>query len=194
MSVLKDWSNLNIDDAKTKKEFDDMMGSYDTMIAEAGYELPQQVPHLLKGLPPEIQILDLCCGTGLVGHELITSGYPNVDGIDFSNNIEVAKSRGYKNVRKMNLNNLQPIEKDYDVVLMVGALTYFDDCSIIKKIYDNINFKHFLFSHRNDLLEPEFVDFLESMFRLVTIIPDVEYLPNSEHYKDIRVTWFACSL
>ena len=72
------------------------------------------------------KIIDVGCGTGLVGLELKKLGYTNFDGIDISKEmIDIAIDRGYKSLLLGNLNNSLPIESNsYDAALCVGVFTH----------------------------------------------------------------------
>jgi len=74
----------------------------------------------------KLKIVDVGCGTGLVGQELEKSGFINFDGIDISQEmIDIAYSRGYKALFLGNLNESLPFKsKSYDAALCVGVFTH----------------------------------------------------------------------
>jgi ubiquinone/menaquinone biosynthesis C-methylase UbiE len=74
----------------------------------------------------KLKIVDVGCGTGLVGQELKKSGYINFDGIDISQEmIDIAYGRGYKDLFLGNLNESLPLKsKSYDAALCVGVFTH----------------------------------------------------------------------
>ena len=74
----------------------------------------------------KLKIVDVGCGTGLVGQELEKSGFINFDGIDISQEmIDIAYSRGYKSLFLGNLNESLPFKsKSYDAALCVGVFTH----------------------------------------------------------------------
>lgn len=71
-------------------------------------------------------IIDVGCGTGLVGHYLRDAGYQNFDGIDISQEmVRQAQSRGYRQLLIGSLNEELPIESNaYDACLCVGVFTH----------------------------------------------------------------------
>ena len=73
-----------------------------------------------------LKVVDVGCGTGLVGEELKKSGFINFDGIDISQEmIDIAYSRGYKTLILGNLNESLPFKsKSYDAALCVGVFTH----------------------------------------------------------------------
>ena len=74
----------------------------------------------------KLKIVDVGCGTGLVGQELKKSGFINFDGIDISQEmIDIAYGRGYKALFLGNLNESLPFKsKSYDAALCVGVFTH----------------------------------------------------------------------
>tara|TARA_B100001964_G_scaffold14299_1_gene14934 strand:- start:211 stop:843 length:633 start_codon:yes stop_codon:yes gene_type:complete len=74
----------------------------------------------------ELKIIDVGCGTGLVGRELERAGFSNFDGIDISKEmIDIAKRRGYSNLFIGSLNDKLPFtDSEYDAALCVGVFTH----------------------------------------------------------------------
>ncbi len=74
----------------------------------------------------KLKIIDVGCGTGLVGLELKNLGFSNFDGIDISQDmIDIAQGRGYNSLFLGNLNKLLPIgSNSYDAALCVGVFTH----------------------------------------------------------------------
>jgi len=73
-----------------------------------------------------LRIIDVGCGTGLVGVELEKGGFSNFDGIDISQEmIDIAKQRGYSKLFIGSLNDSLPCENNkYDAALCVGVFTH----------------------------------------------------------------------
>jgi SAM-dependent methyltransferase len=74
----------------------------------------------------KLKIIDVGCGTGLVGLELQNLGFSNFDGIDISQEmIDIAQGRGYKSLFLGNLNKSLPIDSNsYDAAFCVGVFTH----------------------------------------------------------------------
>lgn len=73
-----------------------------------------------------LRIIDVGCGTGLVGVELEKGGFSNFDGTDISQEmIDIAKQRGYSKLFIGSLNDSLPCENnEYDAALCVGVFTH----------------------------------------------------------------------
>ncbi|MDC0239460.1 class I SAM-dependent methyltransferase [Candidatus Thioglobus sp.] len=73
-----------------------------------------------------LRIIDVGCGTGLVGLELEKDGFTNFDGVDISQEmIDIAKQRGYSKIFIGSLNESLPCENnEYDAALCVGVFTH----------------------------------------------------------------------
>jgi len=118
--------------AKSKSElmeaYNNWAEEYDKDLDEFGYKAPAEtVEYFVKYVNKGTRIIDVGCGTGLVGELLTARGFGNIDGLDYSENmLEVAKTKNiYKELihadlsKKLNLsNNL------YDALICVGTFTY----------------------------------------------------------------------
>jgi ubiquinone/menaquinone biosynthesis C-methylase UbiE len=71
-------------------------------------------------------IIDVGCGTGLVGLQLKKLGYKNFDGVDISQEmIDIAIDRGYTSLFLGNLNETLPIKSNqYEAAICVGVFTH----------------------------------------------------------------------
>ncbi len=101
---------------------------YDQDMIEWDYTGPRETVDTFKKYAnsKEIKIYDAGCGTGLVGVELINSGYTNFDGVDLSQKLLDLVPKGlYKNLSKADLNkSLNIKDNQYDAVLCVGTFTF----------------------------------------------------------------------
>ena len=73
-----------------------------------------------------VKIIDIGCGTGLVGKNLKAEGFLYFDGIDISEDmLSIAKSRGYTNLFLGSLNKELPLLTDsYDCAMCIGVFTH----------------------------------------------------------------------
>ena len=99
--------------------YDDWASGYETtMLDEYGYVAPRIAADVFEALAPrrDAGILDLGCGTGLVGVELASRGYLRVDGLDISRNM-LAEARAKSVYRDL-------LEGDMTGALDLGGRTY----------------------------------------------------------------------
>ena len=130
---LKFYDNLDLSASQNEEELLDVYKKWASIYDKDNYDLlgtvsqPNSVQIFHKYIVDKNQkIIDVGCGTGLVGLELQKLGYTNFDGIDISKDmIDIAIDRGYKALFLGNLNDSLPIESDsYDAALCVGVFTH----------------------------------------------------------------------
>ena len=112
LGVYKDWALLY------DKDNDDLLGTVSQ---------PNTVKIFHEHVKDyKLKIIDVGCGTGLVGLELLNLGFSNFDGIDISQEmIDIAQGRGYNSLFLGSLNKSLPIDSNsYDAALCVGVFTH----------------------------------------------------------------------
>ncbi len=130
---LRLYKNLDIreesNDEKIKLVYEEWAQNYDLDNNDVLGTVSQ--PNCVKLVSNEledknVEIVDVGCGTGLVGEHLRIFGFTNFDGVDISKKmIELAKARGYRKLLLGSLNESLPIDKDnYDVTFCVGVFTH----------------------------------------------------------------------
>jgi predicted TPR repeat methyltransferase len=117
-------ADVNIDPAE---HYDGWADTYDEdLVKEYGYCAPEIAVEAFAGEFPQNggAIIDVGCGTGLVGIELAQRGYSDIDGVDISEGM-LAKARATGVYRAL---ITQDIEKpsavpqaSYDAVISVGS-------------------------------------------------------------------------
>ena len=114
----------------SKLLYDEWANDYDNdLINEYGYIAPKLTVDKFKALvlKKNLKIIDVGCGTGLVGQELYENGYKNIDGYDISSAmLKIAKqSKFYKELKQIDLNDKPTnLSKTYDVLICVGSFGY----------------------------------------------------------------------
>jgi 2-polyprenyl-3-methyl-5-hydroxy-6-metoxy-1,4-benzoquinol methylase len=98
------------------------------LLEEFGYRAPHAaVEHLLNIVPRrDSQILDMGCGTGIVGELLHVAGYREIDGLDLSPEM-LAKAKERKVYRKLGEADLfadLSLTPEYDAVICVGVFSH----------------------------------------------------------------------
>ena len=130
---LNFYKNLNLleekNDEKIKFVYEKWAQNYDSdndnLLGTVSQ--PQCVKLVAKELEDKnAEMIDIGCGTGLVGEHLKAFGFKNFDGIDISEKmLELAKDRGYRKLLLGSLNNKLPINDNiYDVTFCVGVFTH----------------------------------------------------------------------
>ena len=83
-----------------------------------------------RGLTRSAQIVDLGCGTGLVGEQLHKLGYTNIDGIDISpESLKIAEEKQVYRALHLGFmasdrcKDLQVEENKYDAAISIGVFT-----------------------------------------------------------------------
>ena len=114
----------------SKLLYDEWANDYDNdLINEYGYIAPKLTVDKFKALvlKKNLKIIDVGCGTGLVGQALYENGYKNIDGYDISPEmLKIAKqSKFYKELKQIDLNDKPTnLSKTYDVLICVGSFGY----------------------------------------------------------------------
>ena len=114
----------------SKLLYDEWANDYDNdLINEYGYIAPKLTADKFKALvlKKNLKIIDVGCGTGLVGQALYENGYKNIDGYDISPEmLKIAKqSKFYKELKQIDLNDKPTnLSETYDVLICVGSFGY----------------------------------------------------------------------
>ena len=179
----------------TKKYYDDWSKKYDLTLNKWKYTAPKKSIKLLKSKlhrRPN-KILDLACGTGLFGEELIKI-YKNsqIYGSDISQrSLNIAKEKKiYNKLFKTNFEKKVNFKTKFELVSMIGAMTY---CKNFKRFFSHIKYYllqngYFVFSHRLDLWEKQnFIEVLnihKSDLKIIFISRPYNYLPGNKDFAD----------
>jgi predicted TPR repeat methyltransferase len=128
-----------------KEVYQDWAQTYDeTMVDDLSYTAPKTVADVLANFLPNKRstILDLGCGTGLVGEGLKDLGYETIDGVDFSGEmLKVAEKRGvYRQLLLEDLTKTTSIPSGaYDAAICAGLFTCGHlDASCLEEVFRTI--------------------------------------------------------
>lgn len=130
---LKNYENLDLKDAKNDNRLTEVYRDwakkydYDNDHVLGTVSQPKSVNLLSTRLKDKTaKIIDVGCGTGLVGEKLKAKDFINFDGIDISKDmLSIAKSRGYRNLFLGSLNKQLPVLDDaYDAAMCIGVFTH----------------------------------------------------------------------
>ena len=188
--------------------YDDMAARYDDTLAAWQYRAPEDAcdvlaPYLADGA----RVLDVGCGTGLLGRALMQRGAMQVDGVDISTaSLRHAEERGcYARLIRHDLQVLPlPVPDDaYDAAAAVGVMSYIADapalmrdlCRAVRR--DGV----ITFTQRTDFWqERDFAGMIarledEGLWAQVTVTQPLDYIPGHEDFTDeIKVIHVLCKV
>ena len=130
---LKNYENLDLKDAKNDNRLMEVYRDwakkydYDNDHVLGTVSQPKSVNLLSTRLKDKTaKIIDVGCGTGLVGEKLKAKDFIYFDGIDISKDmLSIAKYRGYRNLFLGSLNKQLPVFDDaYDAAMCIGVFTH----------------------------------------------------------------------
>jgi len=127
-----EWTTEAADAADLAGRYDAWADAYDHDLLDGedyGSVIARVVDAMLRHVPAEARVLELGCGSGLVGKALREQGYIRLEGLDLSPGmLERARQTGaYRSLRIADLNAGIPEDAAvFDAVLAVGTLTYLE--------------------------------------------------------------------
>jgi predicted TPR repeat methyltransferase len=134
---IGDWLHQGTSDAgEVAGRYDEWAESYDHDLTSWSYQAPALVAETVTTrLPAATSVLDVGCGTGLVGRALREGGFAGqIQGLDISQaSLEIAgRSGAYDSVERADLQQPLPLENDgVDAVVCVGVMTYLPDVEAV---------------------------------------------------------------
>ena len=181
-----------------KKFYDNWSKSYDMTLKEWGYIAPSHSTRILKkklNKNPKY-LLDLACGTGLFV-EKFKKIFPKCicDGTDISKEIlEISNSKGlYRNLYQTSFENKINLKNRYDLVSLIGAMTYCANHNLLFKLVNSYLVKGglFIFTQRIDLWDKlKFDDIINNQdnFKKIYKSRPINYLPKNKDFgQDIKI-------
>ena len=188
--------------------YDDMADRYDDSLAAWLDRAPEDAcelltPHLAEGA----RVLDVGCGTGLMGRALMRRGAFHVDGIDISDaSLRHAEAHGcYARLIRHDLQALPlPVRDDsYDAAAAVGVMSYIADApALMRNLCRTVRPGGLItFTQRTDFWQDR--DFARMIERLegeglwtrVTITHPLDYIPGHADFTDeIKVIHTLCKV
>ena len=178
--------------------YDDWSSSYNETLNKWNYKAPLQSASILKRYiktKPKY-LLDLACGTGLFVEKFLQV-FPECicDGSDISKKIlDISKKNGkYRNLYKKSFEKKIKIVNKYNIVSLIGAMTYCENHQLLFKVVSQYLTKngYFIFTHRVDLWrELKFDNVLKSLidFELIYKSRALNYLPKNKDFgSDIKI-------
>ena len=194
---------------EVEKSYDGWAPTYDDTLAEWDYRAPDEAAIILQSaIPKNSRILDVGCGTGLMGIALRKANFSGpIDGIDISaDSLSTANKRDvYRSLRQVDLQEhiLDISEDAYDALTCIGVLTYVPETEVILEEFARVIKKGgiMIFTQRDDLFhEREVANKIESLvekklFAAATISEPKPYLPNNPDFGDnIKVIYVTATV
>ncbi len=134
---IGDWLHQGTSDAgEVADRYDQWAKGYDDDLASWSYQAPTVVAETVVSRHPEAgSVLDVGCGTGLVGRALRARGFTGrILGLDISQeSLEIAQQCGaYDSVEQADLQQRLPLADDsVDAVVCVGVMTYLPEVEAV---------------------------------------------------------------
>ena len=192
--LLKGIGNVN----EIKKFYDEWSDNYDSTLKKWNYKAPSHSCNILKTkvkTNPKY-LLDLACGTGLFAEE-VRKYFPKCicDGCDISGEIlKISKTKKiYRNLYKKSFEKKINSKNKYDLVSLIGAMTYCADHICLFNLVNDYLIKGglFIFTQRTDLWDRfNFDSFIDSQkkFKKIYKSRPLNYLPlNKDFTSKIKI-------
>ncbi len=134
---IGDWLDRGTSDAgEVAERYDAWAQRYDEDLASWSYRAPSVVAQTVLSRHPEAgSVLDVGCGTGLVGRTLRAGGFTgHLRGLDISQaSIDLARETGaYDAIEQADLQQRLPLDDDtVDAVVCVGVMTYLPEVEAV---------------------------------------------------------------
>ena len=108
--------------------YNNWYSSYDNELLINGYITPFRCAEAINKNTSSKQalILDVGCGTGLSGQEILSKGFTNIDGTDFSSKMleKAAEKNIYQKLFLIDLNTENyNLDKKYDIICAAGVIS-----------------------------------------------------------------------
>jgi predicted TPR repeat methyltransferase len=134
---ISDWLHQGTSDpGQVAERYDGWAKAYDDDLSSWSYQAPGVVTEtVLSQHPGAESVLDVGCGTGLVGRTLRARGFAGqLRGLDISEaSLEIARQGGaYDAVERADLQQRLPVDDDSaDAVVCVGVMTYLPEVEAV---------------------------------------------------------------
>jgi predicted TPR repeat methyltransferase len=159
---IGDWLHEGTTDPReVAHRYDDWAKSYDADLTSWSYQAPTVVADTVVARKPAAgSVLDVGCGTGLVGAALRERGFTGrILGLDISEaSLAIARERAaYDSLEHADLQQPLPVEDDsVDAVVCVGVMTYLPDVEAVWREFARVTRPDGLvaLTQREDLWHP----------------------------------------
>lgn len=180
--------------------YDEWAAGYDQDLADWGYDAPVVAAQLLAATAPAASpVLDVGCGTGLVGRALHQAGFDTVVGVDLSaDSLVYAEQTGlYRELHQVDFQQVPTSFADdaFEALVCVGVMTYLPDVAATVGEFCRVvaGGGTIVFTQREDIWrERDCATVLaalasEGQCRVVDVTEPRQYLPGNESMADVGV-------
>ncbi len=195
------------DAAQIAARYDEWAQTYEhELLHEWRYQAPAVAARLLADAGMVSPVLDVGCGTGLVGRFLNDAGFDTIDGVDLSPaSLESARACGvYRELALADFNSgpLPFPDSTYAAVICVGVLSYAVDPGAVVGEFCRLVEPggRLVFTHRMDLWEQQDFGGILLAHQESGVLHDLawsepsEYMPGNEELSDIRIRYVTASV
>lgn len=190
------------DSASIRSYYDDWASGYETDVASWGYEAPAvAVEKLSSNAQSHAQIIDVGCGTGLVGAGLAAAGFHDVVGVDASSaSLDIcAKTGNYRALTEVDLTVLPTSlpESHFGGLICVGVMSYLPDVEATCREFARIVEPDapIVVTQRTDLFESRNTQAAfdrladDGTWSIVEVTQPMPYLPGHPDFQEIDVRY-----
>lgn len=189
----------NFDNVDRISRYAEFAPQYNDLMVKWDYDLPSQTAEYVKtygGSDSQGPVLDVGCGTGLVGKALAEVGYTHISGIDISPDmLNVAQeTQSYRTLLQHDLIRFPyPFEDNsFPIITAIGVLSTFDNIESILRECCRMAMPDgcLIFTLRKDPLiqfdYPSQIKKLEqeNLMTCIEVSDFTKLLPNHEQHKD----------
>ena len=170
--------------------------SYDDELKSNNYSTPKRCAKALKKYLTDSNshILDIGCGTGLSGQEILNVGFNNVDGTDFSDRMlyEAKNKNIYKRLFNLDLNsNFYNVNFNYNAIVAAGIISpHHANPSCLEKCLNILSDSGLLIFSLNDHAA-ENKNFMDEIFMIVDKNFEILEKTYGDHLPGIKLNSFV---
>jgi len=141
---IGDWLHQGTSDPREVADrYDEWAQSYDADLTSWSYQAPTVVAEaVVNRHPAASSVLDVGCGTGLVGRALRARGFAGrISGLDISQaSLEIAQQSGaYESLERADLQQRLAFEDDsVDAVVCAGVMTYLPEVEAVWREFSRV--------------------------------------------------------
>lgn len=199
---LSDLAQTNLSELDVVERYTRFAPVYNQSVTDWGYQCHRTAADALRHYVPTNQpILDVGCGTGLVGQALADLGYQNIIGVDISPDMLnlAQQAECYRKILRHDLTQLPYpfVNNSFTAVTCIGVFSLIaDPIPVLHEFYRLVCPQGYLVFTQQEILYQQYgyADILKGFeqrgeLRCESISEPVVYLPNREGYSDRKILY-----